>query len=182
MITNIGLYKCYHCSGTTKLLTSRVAPHLDEGSEDPTTLMACNKDTGEKSSGRGGMVCVSGSGHIQMWQPLYKWVFYCDLLSLASLTSLLILIIVQIWGPWTSAFASVDMACSCIWEENQRRLEEGYCELYDNMCHLNNLKVSKRLLPLPDDLIGIHMARCDKDNWLTTSTEPQRPKMPAVWP
>jgi hypothetical protein len=45
---NIGLCKRYHYSGTTKLLTSGMAPHLDEGSEDPTMLTACNKDTGEK--------------------------------------------------------------------------------------------------------------------------------------
>ena len=68
-----------------------IAPELASvDTSDPTTLMACNKDTGEKSWlqkwTRGVWFCVSGSRHIQMWQPLYQWVFYCDLLSLASLS------------------------------------------------------------------------------------------------
>ena len=37
-----------NCLGTIKRLSSEVAPHLDEASEDPTTLTIFNKDTGEK--------------------------------------------------------------------------------------------------------------------------------------
>jgi hypothetical protein len=56
-----------------------VAPHLDEGSEDPTTTNSMQqRHRKEKQAAKvdeGGMVCVSGIGHIQMWQPLYKWAF-----------------------------------------------------------------------------------------------------------
>ena len=51
---------------------------LDKGLEDLSMLTTCNKDTGEKKRQqqwtRGVWFCVSSGGHIQMWQPLYKYV------------------------------------------------------------------------------------------------------------
>ena len=49
---------------------------LDGGAEDEAAATSCNKDTGGKKRlqmwTRGVWFCVSGGGHIQMWQPLYK--------------------------------------------------------------------------------------------------------------
>ena len=134
-----------------------MAPHLDEGSEDSITLTACNKDTREKSRlqkwMRGVWFCVSGSGRIQMWQPLYKWVFYFDLLSLASLTSLLILIY-RSEGP-AQVFLLVLTWLVAAFGKKTREDWKKVIVSYYNMCHLNNLKVFKRLLPLPGDLAYI---------------------------
>ena len=79
----------------------------------------------------GGMVCVSGSGYIQIWQPLYSYkrVFYCDSLRLASLLILIIAIYRYEDAAQVFLLVLTCMARSCIWEENQRRLEEGHCEL-----------------------------------------------------
>ena len=65
-------------SGTSQLLAqyNAVAKPIDEGKEEIATKTACNKDTGGKRRlqkwTRGAWFCVSGGGHIQMWQPLYQ--------------------------------------------------------------------------------------------------------------
>ena len=62
--------------GTLGLLQGNTSMglELDRGVEDEKT--ACNKDTGGKKRlqkwTRGVWFCVSGGGHIQMWQPLYQ--------------------------------------------------------------------------------------------------------------
>ena len=64
--------------GTSQLLAqyNAVAKPIDEGKEEIATKTACNKDTGGKRRlqkwTRGAWFCVSGGGHIRMWQPLYQ--------------------------------------------------------------------------------------------------------------
>ena len=70
------MFCCGFYIGTTNLLKQHrpVADQLDK--EDQATVTTCNKDTGGKRRlqkwTRGVWFCVSGGGHIQMWQPLYK--------------------------------------------------------------------------------------------------------------
>ena len=54
-------------------------------------------------------------------------------------------------GPAQVFFAVAHLAHSCIWKEEEGRLEKVTVS-YDNMCHLNNLKVARGPLPLPGDL------------------------------
>ena len=65
-------------AGTISSLQSykKLAMAVDDTDEDPATKTSCNKDTGGKVTlqkwTRGTWFCVSGGGHIHMWQPLYK--------------------------------------------------------------------------------------------------------------
>ena len=61
-------------TGTDKLLSKHgaIATTIDKTQEDEEGMTTCNKDTGGKR--RGVWFCVSGGGHIQMWQPLYQYV------------------------------------------------------------------------------------------------------------
>lgn len=71
-------YITYLHVGTTATLTHnrRLAVAINGGEEVEETATACNKDTGEQKKmqkwTRGIWCCVSGGGHIHMWQPLYK--------------------------------------------------------------------------------------------------------------
>ena len=66
------------CTGTAKLLSTHgtVAATIDE-TQEVEEMTTCNKDTGSKRRvqkwTRGVWFCVSGGGHIQMWQPLYQY-------------------------------------------------------------------------------------------------------------
>ena len=55
-----------------------MASNIDDGTEDEETATKCCKNIGTKSRfqqwTRGTWFCVGGGGHIQMWQPLYKYV------------------------------------------------------------------------------------------------------------
>ena len=69
-------------SGTDQLLSKNgaIATTIDETQEDEEEMTTCNKDTGSKRRiqkwTRGVWFCVSGGGHIQMWQPLYQYVIF----------------------------------------------------------------------------------------------------------
>lgn len=69
---------CKINAGTISGLTKYVdlAQSVDTTDEVPETQTKCNKDTGGKTTlqkwTRGTLFCVSGGGHIHMWQPLYK--------------------------------------------------------------------------------------------------------------
>ena len=53
-----------------------LSKEIDNAEEVETTRTNCNKDTGERHTlqkwSRGTFFCVSGGGHIHMWQPLYQ--------------------------------------------------------------------------------------------------------------
>ena len=72
------IYFWYTLSGTSQLLAqyNAVAKLIDEGKEEIATKTACNKDTGGKRRlqkwTREAWFCISGGGHIEMWQPLYQ--------------------------------------------------------------------------------------------------------------
>ena len=69
-------------TGTAELISTHgaVAARLDETKEVEEQMTTCNKDTGGKRRiqkwTRGVWFCVSGGGHIQMWQPLYQYAYY----------------------------------------------------------------------------------------------------------
>ena len=66
-------------SGTDQLLSKNgaIATTIDETQEDEEEMTTCNKDTGGKRRIQKGVwFCVSGGGHIQMWQPLYQYVIF----------------------------------------------------------------------------------------------------------
>lgn len=75
-------------SGTSNIIKQHIPMglSLDEGEEDESDKTQCNKDTGNKRRlqkwTRGTWFCISGGGHIQMWHPLYKYVYIhkCDIL------------------------------------------------------------------------------------------------------
>jgi hypothetical protein len=103
---------------------------LDNG-EEVTHKPVCNKDTGSKKQlmkwTRGHLVIVRGGGHIDMWQPLYQ-----------SEGPAQVFLIVLVWM----------MAALKNYSREQRK---NVVIAYDNMCHLDNLKVARIPLPLPND-------------------------------
>lgn len=66
--------------GTAELVKNHtdLAVSIDSGEEVQETKTLCNKETGEKKVlqkwTRGTWFCVSGSGHIYSWKPLYQLV------------------------------------------------------------------------------------------------------------
>ena len=57
------------------------ASAIDETDENVATRTTCNKNIGQRNSTlqrwtRGTWFCVSGGGHIERWQPLYRYVLY----------------------------------------------------------------------------------------------------------
>ena len=66
------------CLGVASFIDSysELSHSLDQNGED-TEKPTCNKDTGSKKQlmkwTRGRLFVVRGGGHIDMWQPLYKY-------------------------------------------------------------------------------------------------------------
>ena len=78
ILVDLCFYLCMVCAGTAHFLSVNPAIQepIDLGDEDDANRTDCIKETGEKKQlrkwTRGVWMCVSGSGLIQTWQPLYK--------------------------------------------------------------------------------------------------------------
>ncbi|XP_065916828.1 uncharacterized protein [Dysidea avara] len=122
------------CQGTDSGIKSyaEFAKAVDQTEEVTATKTTCNKDTGEKPGTlqkwtRGTWFCVGAGGHIERWQPLYRSE-----------------------GP-AQVFMLVVMWLVCQFGTKGRDAWKTLTISYDNMCHLNNLRVSRLPLPLPND-------------------------------
>uniref|UniRef100_A0A1X7T5N6 Uncharacterized protein n=1 Tax=Amphimedon queenslandica TaxID=400682 RepID=A0A1X7T5N6_AMPQE len=120
-------FKFYFTNRTSETLKS-MGTSVDSG-EITTTMTCCNKETGagkkHQQRTRGIWLCATGGGHIQMWQPLY-----------------------QSEGPSQVFLLTLTWLVAAFGKESRERWKEITLS-YDNMCHLNNLKVAREDLPLP---------------------------------
>uniref|UniRef100_A0A1X7V1C7 CxC5 like cysteine cluster associated with KDZ domain-containing protein n=1 Tax=Amphimedon queenslandica TaxID=400682 RepID=A0A1X7V1C7_AMPQE len=119
------------CQGTSETILKfpELSTQLDD--EDVNAKSSCNKDTGEKRRlqwwTRGHFFIIRGGGHIDNWQPLYQ-----------SEGPAQVFLIVLVW-----LIAAI--------KHLKRRNWKKFILSYDNMCHLDNLRVAKKELPLPGD-------------------------------
>ncbi|CAB3998488.1 Hypothetical predicted protein, partial [Paramuricea clavata] len=98
---------------------------------------ACNKDTGGlkafHSWSRGLFFIVSAGGHIEYWQPLYR-----------SESPAQAFLVTVLW-----LFKKFKKMKDSHSDEDIRQAMSTVCLAYNNMCHLDNLKIAKSDLPFP---------------------------------
>ena len=118
-------------------------------------MTTCNKDTGSKRRvqkwTRGVWFCVSGGGHIQMWQPLYQYDCLHNSIIMHEFWMHCLIIQHRSEGP-AQVFLRL---LTWLIAASGRKSREDWKKItvsYDSMCHLNNLKVARQPLPLPGDL------------------------------
>ncbi|XP_052089781.1 uncharacterized protein LOC127726445 [Mytilus californianus] len=117
----------------TEQIVSKVSP---SDWQSTSTDTVCNKDTGEKARlrqrSRGHFVCVTGGGHIQYFEPLFKSEGPCQVFMI-TIRSLL-------------------LELSTVPEDQLEARMESLILAYDNMCHLDCIKAAKEDLPFPAPL------------------------------
>ena len=78
--TEVAASTAAECQGTAHVIDryKKFAISTDKTDEVEESRTTCNMDTGEKRTlqkwSRDTWFCVSGGGHISMWQPLYQYV------------------------------------------------------------------------------------------------------------
>ncbi|XP_063436561.1 uncharacterized protein LOC134717993 [Mytilus trossulus] len=114
----------------TEQIVSQVSPP-DWQSTSTDTIF--NKDTGEKARlrqrSRGHFVCVTGGGHIQYFEPLFKSEGPCQVFMITNRSLLLEL--------------------SKVPEDQLEARMKSLILAYDNMCNLDCIKAAKEDLPFP---------------------------------
>ena len=144
-------------TGIDKIIEAH--PDILEGAE--TTEKLCTKNIGAQQKlrkwSRGHQFVVRAGGHIDIWQPLYKLVFYYDILTVH------IYVYVQTQLNSTHYIAVSNSLC-CRSESPSQvfflllhwltplEASEGHAQrilAYDNMCNLDRLRAAQMPLPLP---------------------------------
>ncbi|XP_022111569.1 uncharacterized protein LOC110990776, partial [Acanthaster planci] len=125
------------CGGESVIVAQGTAPFLEANSPHIGSIMeecveekptACKKDTGSKIRlqkwSRGHLFVVRGGGHIEYWQTLYK----------SESPSQVFIILLS----WLRTY------CQQIPPDDWTKM----AIVYDNMCHLDNMVVARKPLPL----------------------------------
>ncbi|CAB3985930.1 Hypothetical predicted protein [Paramuricea clavata] len=127
-------YNATSFQGTTDFLEKNPSFVKDQSCDEETS---CNKDTGGlkalHSWSRGIFFIVSAGGHIEYWQPLYRS---------ESPTQAFVVTILWLYRK----FKGMKNEFS---DDDIRQAMSSICLAYDNMCHMDSLKIAKRDLPLP---------------------------------
>ena len=124
----------------------------------------CRKDTGSKSRlrkwSRGHQFIVRGGGHIDAWQPLYKYVYNIEY----KLNNIIHLLSVCFSMHYRSESPSQVFLILINWLvalSKERSILTPPILAYDNMCNLEKIKASKKPLPLspPNDQIWANVKK-----------------------